>query len=148
MADVSIATFDEEEELAAAETFEAMCRMCEQGKHEHVAETMVSNPRAESVWSNQRRELDLATPIYIAATWGHSDTVAVLLQNGANPHLRARACKNDFCVRGFPCAAPRDGRPGKPCPGYANPEHPDDPGTSALDAAKNRGLSHIIRVIK
>jgi len=60
----------------------------------------------------------------------------------------ARACKADLCVRGFPCKPPLNGEPGRPCPGYTNPEHPDDGGTSALESAKNRGLSHVIRLIK
>jgi len=71
----------------------------------------------------------------------------------------ARSCKADLCVRGFPCKPPLNGEPGRPCPGYTNPEHPDDAGytnpehpdnggVSALESAKNRGLSHVIRLIK
>lgn len=88
MADSLAPTFEEGEDISAAETFEELCRMCEKGLHEHVTETMISNPLAESTWINQRRERDLATPIFIAASWGHSDTVAILLHSGANPHLR------------------------------------------------------------
>jgi len=81
--------------------------MCEKGLHEHVTETMISNPLAESTWINQRRERDLATPIFIAASWGHSDTVAILLHSGANPHLRGTTfmeirclsfCKDSTCI--------------------------------------------------
>ena len=34
------------------------------------------------------------------------------------------------------------------CPGYIDPEHPDDPGTSALDIAKAHRRSAIVRLIK
>ena len=101
MAGASLApTFEEEENVATAETFEELCGMCEKGKHEHVTETMLSNPQAESVWCNQRRQSDLATPIFIAATWGHSETVAILLQSGANPHLRGN---RPFLASTFAC---------------------------------------------
>jgi len=135
-------SLDDEEEVVAAETFEQLCVYCEKGSSNLVSETMISNPRAESVWCNQRRTSDMATPVYIACLWGHSDTVITLLGNGANPLMRARHCKKDWCFRGFPC------EPEKPCPGFVNPEHPDDPGCTALQCAKDRGHSHVIRAIK
>lgn len=133
---------DEDEDVVAAETFEELCVFCEKGKAECVSETMLSNPRAETVWVNQRREFDMATPLIIATFWGHSHLVALLLGSGANPMLRVRSCKKDWCRHQFPI------KPGSSCPGFMNPEHPDDPGETALQVAKNRAHAQIVLLVK
>jgi hypothetical protein len=56
--------------------------------------------------------------------------------------LKMRACKKDWCRHAYPT------EPGKPCPGYINPEDPDDAGDSALQIAKNRGHLRIIEMMK
>lgn len=132
----------EPEDDEAAETFEEFCHLCEKGLYGSVNETMMSNPRAETVWNNQRRESSMATPLCIAACWGHSGVVEVLLSSDANPMLRMRGCKADWCRHGYPT------EPNKPCPGFLNPEHPDDLGDSALQIAKNRSYMRIIELIK
>mmetsp|Transcript_26134 Transcript_26134/g.30957 ORF Transcript_26134/g.30957 Transcript_26134/m.30957 type:complete len:277 (+) Transcript_26134:381-1211(+) len=56
--------------------------------------------------------------------------------------LKARSCKIDWCRHAYPT------KPGQPCPGYLNPEHPDDLGDSSLQIAKNKGYLRIIELIK
>jgi len=88
--------------------------------------------------------------------------------------LKARSCKIDWCRHAYP-TKPGNGRKpsiginlyisltssfsssmeikhpcalGQPCPGYLNPEHPDDLGDSSLQIAKNKGYLRIIELIK
>ena len=131
-----------EEGGAVAETFEELCLFCERGWRDSIRETMDKKPAAETVWMNQRRNSSKQAPLFIAVLWGHGDVASILLASGANPLLRARSCKLDFCRHGFVTA------PDKPCPGYLDPEHPDDPGITGLQMAKNRGLAHVVRLMK
>mmetsp|Transcript_26134 Transcript_26134/g.30959 ORF Transcript_26134/g.30959 Transcript_26134/m.30959 type:complete len:100 (+) Transcript_26134:64-363(+) len=66
MSDLPLIEPDDDE---AAETFEDFCHLCEQGLYGSVNETMMSNPRAETVWNNQRRDSSMATPLFIASCW-------------------------------------------------------------------------------
>jgi len=135
-------TLDDEDEVVPAENFEELATLCERGATESVKETLVSNPRAESVWVHQRRATSLSTPLHIACCWGHSEVVRLLIGSNANPLLHSRICKKDWCQHGFPTT------PAAPCPGFVNPENSDDLGCSALQVAKNKGFVLIVKLLK
>ena len=106
-----------EEDPVDAESEADFANLCKKGFRLSVKQTMINNPRAESVWVNQKAQFmkdeddddndddtvrgSLQTPLHKAAMWGHTDTVALLLRHGAAPLLRARACKANFCRSGF-----------------------------------------------
>ena len=59
---------------------------------------------------------------------GSSEVVKILLKEGADPMLRARACKEHWCRRGYD----------SPCRGWAVPEVPEDYGTLPSEIAVRR----------
>ena len=110
------------------EPFLEFYRLCEAGDTKEVKDKLEFELAAKFTWLNGRHPKTLATPLWAACMNGASEVVKVLLAEGADPMLRARACKEHFCRRGYD----------SPCRGYEVPEVPEDPGTLPGEIAVRR----------